>query len=82
MFIKKLSEFNDRNPENTLQYIPTANPWTWTASVRTTPPVEPPLTGREHSQYMKRVQVPARKDDSYVPRYESSYIPNYDRVGR
>ena len=37
-FIKKLTEFNVRNPKNTLQYIPIAEPWTWTASVRMTPP--------------------------------------------
>jgi hypothetical protein len=27
-FNKKLNDLNDRNPENALQYIPTADPWT------------------------------------------------------
>ena len=29
-FVKKLNDFNDRNPENALQYVPTADPWMWT----------------------------------------------------
>ena len=36
-FIKKLNELNDRNPENTLQYIPTAEPWMWTTSANSAP---------------------------------------------
>lgn len=28
-FIKRLSEFNERNPENSLPFFPTADPWTW-----------------------------------------------------
>ena len=47
-FIKKLNKLNDRNPENTLQYIPMADPWTWTTSAKMTlqpqPQAHPPPT--------------------------------------
>lgn len=86
-FVKKMSEFNERNPENALQYIPTADPWTWTANVYPTqimktqpPPPSQPTFTRERSQPAKKTQAPARKMDSYVPRYDS-YVPTYDRSG-
>ena len=85
-FTKKLNDFNDRNPENTLQYIPTADPWTWTASAQPTqPPAQPPPPPirtpavREKSQPPRRTQAP-RQVDRYVPRYDS-YVPSYDRSG-
>ena len=77
-FIKKLNDFNDRNPENALQYIPTADPWTWTTNVQsvqsnTQPPPSRPHITREKSQSSRRTQAPRQVD---------SYIPNYDRSGR
>ena len=87
-FMKKLSEFNDRNPENALQYIPTTELWTWTVSNKTVPQAQsPPHTsrppmGREQSQPARRAQPPPRKYDSYVPKYNNSYVPNYDSTGR
>jgi len=30
-FLRKVDECNHRNPENALQFIPSAEPWTWTA---------------------------------------------------
>ena len=73
-FIKKQNDFNDRNPENALQYIPTADPWTWTASVQSAQPIAQPPPSRPHltwekSQPPRRTQAP-------------SYVPNYDRSGR
>ena len=86
-FIRKLSDFNERNPENALQYIPTADPWTWTASTHSTqqarpnlPPSSQPTFTRERSQPAKKTQMPPRRMDSYVPEYDS-YIPSYDRRG-
>ena len=29
VFLKKMDEFNTRNPDNSLQFFPTADPWTW-----------------------------------------------------
>jgi hypothetical protein len=83
-FIKKLNELNDRNPENTLQYIPTADPWTWSASVKPNP--TPPLPNRPaevrgQSQPPKKTPAPPRRVDSYVPKYDS-YVPRYDKSGK
>jgi hypothetical protein len=78
-FVKKLSDFNERNPENALQYIPTADPWTWTASVKTAhQPQPPPLasrqdTARDRQPQARRPQVPQRYD---------SYVPRYDKAGK
>jgi hypothetical protein len=83
-FIKKLNELNDRNPENNLQYIPTADPWTWTANVQPVlpqPHISRPAVTRERSQPPKKTQAPTRRVDSYVPRYDS-YVPSYDRSGK
>lgn len=85
-FIRKLNEFNDRNPENTLQYIPTADPWTWTASTKPTALAQPPPTQvnrpyGDKTQHGRNNQAPTRRVDSYVPKYDS-YVPNYDRTGK
>jgi hypothetical protein len=84
-FIKKLSDFNDRNPENTLQYIPTADPWTWTANSQPAQPqTQPqpirPYIHREKTQPSRKTQA-QKQTDTYIPRYDS-YIPNYDRSGK
>ena len=90
-FIRKLNDLNDRNPENALQYIPTANPWTWTASAQTIPQPQqayPDAARTNHSrdrpQYTKK--APPRRYDSYVPDDvcipSDSYVPNYDRTGK
>jgi hypothetical protein len=31
-FVKRLSDFNKRNPENSLQFFPTTETWTWTVN--------------------------------------------------
>jgi hypothetical protein len=85
-FTKKLNDMNDRNPENTLQYIPTADPWTWTANVRPTqtqpPQIKPvPAITRERTQPPKKSQAPPRRVDTYIPIY-NSYVPKYDRSGK
>ena len=90
-FIRKLNDLNDRNPENALQYIPTADPWTWTANAQTIPqpqPAYPDATRSNHSrdrpQYTKK--APPRRYDSYVPDDvyipSDSFVPNYDRAGK
>jgi hypothetical protein len=84
-FNKKLNDLNDRNPENALQYIPTADPWTWTASVKPAPiltPASRPANGRDRSQPPKKTAAPPRRVNSYVPNYDS-YVPSYasDSVG-
>jgi hypothetical protein len=82
-FIKKQNDLNERNPENLLQYIPTADPWTWTASITQTQTQPPsgPVVNRERAQASKKNQLPPRRVDTYIPDYDS-YIPSYDRKGR
>jgi hypothetical protein len=76
-FIKKLSEFNERNPKNALQYIPTADPWTWTACSKTAHP-QPPLAS---SQNVSRDRPPQGRR-TQAPRVYDSYVPNYDKTGK
>jgi hypothetical protein len=71
-FVKKLSDFNDRNPENALQYIPTADPWTWTASAKTDNQPQP-TNGKERQYQDKRTRaVPPKLYDTYIPQYDSN----------
>jgi hypothetical protein len=93
-FIKKLNDFNDRNPENALQYIPTADPWTWTANAKSsqsqmqTQPQPPPNRIAPHREQSQPPRRPPRRFDSYVPcentyvpRHDN-YVPKYDRTGK
>jgi hypothetical protein len=82
-FTRKLAEYNNRNPENSLQYFPTADSWSWTAT-------EPPATQismqrpqlSKVQQGKKPQQPPKRIYDTYVPKHGSSYIPSIDTTGR
>ena len=86
-FIKKLNELNARNPENALQYIPTADPWTWTTCDKPSSPPMPsqtatqvrPLTNYERPQPMpQKTQAQTRRVDTYFPRKRTdTYIPKY-----
>ena len=38
-FIKKLTELNNRNLENSTQYFPTTEPWTWSSKLIHNPPI-------------------------------------------
>ena len=58
-FLRKLDEFNSRNPDNSLQFYPTADSWTWTAvdKVIYSPDRAPaPQTRSKHPQAGKRPQ--------------------------
>jgi hypothetical protein len=80
-FIRKQDDLNNRNPENMLQFIPTSDPWTWTATLKPTippPPERRTVNNRSRSRSTGRTLAPPRQVDSYVPKYDS-YIPNYDK---
>ena len=80
IFIKKTDEYNNRNPDNLLQYFPTADSWTWSANFRTTPSTAttPP---RSNTQQGKRPQQQQRRQwDTYIP--GDTYIPNYSNSNR
>jgi hypothetical protein len=78
-FQKKLTEFNLRNPENALQYFPTADSWTWTASDRPLAPSPLPQMPRPQptklNQHEKRPQQPRKQGDIYIP--HDAYVPDY-----
>jgi hypothetical protein len=81
VFLRKLDDLNDRNPENALQYIPTSEPWTWTASTSTRPAAQHPQMpadrqnfNRARTQPARKGQAPARQYDSYIPGVDS-YVP-------
>ena len=40
-FLNKADEFNKRNPNNSMQIFPTADPWTWTTMDKTHPATAP-----------------------------------------
>jgi hypothetical protein len=77
-FRRKVSEFNERNPENSLPLFPTADPWTWSAG------------DANATKFWDRhsVQKPATKDTSTAKRNKGksretqgqcdTYFPNYD----
>ena len=83
-FIKKLNDLNDRNPENTLQYIPTSEPWTWTTSVK-------PAPQPRRSSHPPPARLPAARDrcpparknpHQSQPQLYDTYIPRYDKSGK
>lgn len=81
-FIRKLAEYNSRNPENSLQFFPTADSWSWTAT-EPTPLTLAPSSSQQmrpsNVQQGKRPQHPAkRKFDTFIPTYGDTYIPNYN----
>ena len=61
-FLKKMDEFNTRNPDNSLQFFPTADSWTWTPTIKSYTPRPPsskkttPQTGPSNVQLGKRPQ--------------------------
>ena len=57
-FLRKAAEFNNRNPDNLLQYFPTADSWTWSATIKTPPPpMLPPKPRLSPVQLGKRPQT-------------------------
>jgi hypothetical protein len=80
-FIRKVDEYNNRNPDNLLQYFPTADSWTWSASFKTTPAPAPSSVPRlSNVQQGKRPQQQRRQCDTYIP--GDTYTPNYNNDRR
>ena len=89
-FVKKIAEFNARNPDNSLQYFPTADAWTWSmvdkpAAFSAGAPVPIPIPtpvlatqvqGRPSKTRLgKRPQHARTQGDTYMP--TDTYIPDY-----
>ena len=90
-FLRKSDEFNNRNPDNSLQYFPTADSWTWSASFKTVSALAPKtqLSKTQQGKTPQQPQHPRRQCDTYIPgdTYRPSgdsyvpkgdtYVPNY-----
>jgi hypothetical protein len=88
-FIRKTAEFNARNPDNSLQYFPTADAWTWStidkpAAVMTGAPVLTPAPAFQAQPRPSKTQLGKRPQhgrkhgatfDTYIP--ADTYIPDY-----
>jgi hypothetical protein len=86
-FVKRLSDFNKRNPENSLQFFPTTETWTWTANTnennfssttpkeREKPRHEPPGRPRP-TVYTSRMDTYIPGRDTYIPEREKARRPN------
>jgi len=86
VFLRKMEEFNLRSPENSLQFFPTADPWTWTPTLssrnshmHTTPRLATNHTQTKPSsnqigkrpQHMQHPQQSRQEWDTYIPRYSN-----------
>ena len=81
-FIRKLTEYNSQNPENSIQFFPTADSWSWTVTeippaTQATPPLQQPRLTK-NQQGKRPQQPPRRKYDTFIPTYGDTYIPSYN----
>lgn len=95
-FIKRLSDFNKRNPENSLQFFPSTETWTWTPPMADTQQRDTNAADRNRqntSRQPARSTSAPRRMDTYIPRPNSqtarpapntrrmdSYIPERDEL--
>ena len=77
-FLRKSDEYNNRNPDNSLQYFPTADSWTWSATFKTAPTPAPrtQLSRVQQGKMPQQTQHPRRRYDTYIP--GDSYKPGGD----
>ena len=80
-FVKKANDYNIRNPENALQYIPTTDPWTWTSKDKqpdSATPTSTPTTQAADIPNPKNAQPAPKKATTNTRKYDT-YIPDYNR---
>ena len=72
-FLRKLDEFNIRNPDNSLQYFPTDDSWTWTAvNLPSATIVSQPKTSRvQQGKKPQQSKQPRRQYDTNIPNYST-----------
>ena len=77
-FLRKVDEFNSRNPENLLPLFPTADPWTWSTGNANSNPHQhrPNSTPRENSNRAGKQRATTPRDNE---RNYGSYIPGLER---
>ena len=87
-FLKKMGEYNSRNPDNTMQFFPTADPWSWFTTdkpsiptayrpkARPSPPPPPPPPPPSTQARLSSNQLSKRPQQ---PRRQwDSYVPSYN----
>jgi hypothetical protein len=80
-FIKKQEDFNVRNPDNSLQYFPSADSWTWTTNdkpqatlpPKITAPTAPPRSNPNPTQRQNNYGQVRRLADTYIPNYSNQH---------
>jgi hypothetical protein len=83
-FFKRLSDFNKRNPENSLHFFPTTETWTWSARTVTSyrrtrrkPDTNPPSRPRPPAAtHPRRMDTYIPGGDTYIPERDKSRRPN------
>jgi len=82
-FVKRAADFNGRNPDNSLQYFPTADAWTWytvdkpmTINPTTfpAPAPGPPQPRPARTQVNNKIRHNKRRHDTYIP--DDTYFPS------
>lgn len=89
VYLKKVDDFNSRNPENSLQFFPTADPWTWTSTDRPNIQMKPPppkpvelyrtthVPQQTQGQQNNRTHQVRRVGDHYIPSYSDHHGDHY-----
>ena len=90
VFLKKTDEFNTRNPDNSLQFFPSADPWTWSPSANVSPyptvkaKATPQASAKERiskvqagkrSERPQHPPPPSQRSQQYRKQYDT-YAPN------
>jgi hypothetical protein len=82
-FLRRVRDFNERNPENLLPFFPTADPWTWSTG-DTNPPAHTnsyssqnaanrPVNAKTNTG---KARAPPGKGDTYIPEHERHWEPH------
>ena len=76
-FLNKADEFNKRNPNNSMQFFPTADPWTWTTTDKTHPTTAPipksKPTPQNRTSNIKAGKNHNRQEDKWTPTYQTTH---------
>ena len=81
-FLKKMVEFNTRNPDNSLQFFPTADPWTWTPTEKTYTPKPPSVKKATPPTGLSSVQLGKRPQQQPQPTQQLQHPQNSQRSQR
>ena len=78
-FLKKLDEYNARNPDNLLQFFPTDEPWTWSTAIKPAVPQHQHQPNTDQSE-TRPLRTQRRQTDNYTPAHRSHFTLG-DQIG-